>query len=131
VGRIRAEAEGTVGTRPKFSDSDEKRLGRGESTLPALACEVVVSGVKTRLSASDQPEALAARQREHRLRVRVRPKLPVDSRADPWLIAEEALDALDRLRTPVLYGARENSRDEDFDLVAERIRRLCWGPEDL
>jgi hypothetical protein len=73
------------------------------------------------------PDALAARQREHRLRERVRPREPVSSNADPWLIADEALDAVDRLRKPGLYGPRR-SAVEDCELVAELIRRLCWGP---
>jgi hypothetical protein len=63
--------------------------------------------------------------------VRVRPKMPVESNADPWLIAEEALDAVDRLRKPSLYGGRSSSREEDLEFIAERIRRLAFGPEDL
>jgi hypothetical protein len=85
-----------------------------------------------RRSASDEPEALKLRQREHRLKIRVRPKLPVVSNCDPWLLADEGLDALDRIRLAwnrPLYqrGARPT---EDFDFVAEMLRRLCWGPED-
>jgi hypothetical protein len=76
------------------------------------------------------PEALAERQREHRLRERVRPTEPPEPNADPWLIADEALDAVDRLRKPSFAGDRGISRDEDFELVAELIRKLCWGPED-
>jgi hypothetical protein len=89
---------------------------------------VDVSRAKSGLTASETPEALAARQREHRLMVRVRPKMPVEPNADPWLIAHEALDALDRLRHPKLYK-HSRSAEEDFELVAEQLRRLCWGPE--
>jgi hypothetical protein len=81
---------------------------------------------------SEMPDALAARQREHRLRVRVRPKLPVASNADPWLVADEALDALDRLRQAWSRPHRRRDRAvvEDFELAAELLRRLAWGPED-
>jgi hypothetical protein len=78
-------------------------------------------------SASDEPEALAARQREHRLRERVRPKLPVDAQADPWIVADEGLHALDRIR-PLLR--RSGQAWEELEVAAERLRRLAWGPED-
>jgi len=76
---------------------------------------------------SEQPEALAARQREHRLRKRVQPKEPVLANVDPWLVADEGLDALDRIR-PLLR--RQGRAREDLEMAAERLRRLAWGPED-
>ncbi len=86
-----------------------------------------MSGVKSRLSASDQPEALAARQREHRLRERIRPKLPVLPNADPWVVCDEGLDAIDRIRFLV---HPQGQVLEELDLAAERLRRLAWGPEE-
>jgi len=82
----------------------------------------------TRRAPSDEPYALAERQREHRLRERVRPKMPVDSNADPWVVASEGLDAVDRLRRPSMYGERGSSTKIDLELVAERLRQLAWGP---
>jgi len=76
-------------------------------------------------SASDEPEALAARQREHRLMIRVQPKEPVDSRADPWVVADEGLDALDNIRQLLRPGGQAL---EELDVAGERLRRLAWGP---
>jgi hypothetical protein len=87
---------------------------------------------RNRNAPSEMPEALAARQREHRLMVRVRPKMPVEPNADPWLVADEALDALDRVRLDFgrPHHRRRGKAVEDLDLVSELVRRLCWGPED-
>src|SRR6266542_2621198 len=76
-------------------------------------------------NATVPPEALSARQREHRLRERVRPKMPVDAHADPWIVADEGLDALDRIR-PLLR--RSGQAWEELEVAAERLRRLAWGP---
>jgi len=46
---------------------------------------------------------------------------------DPWLVADEGLDALDRIR-PLLR--RQGRAREDLEMAAERLRRLAWGPED-
>jgi len=73
------------------------------------------------------PDALAARQREHRLRERVRPMEPVSANADPWQIADQALDLLDRTR---LRLVRLKMSIDDLDEVAELCRRLAWGPQD-
>jgi hypothetical protein len=76
---------------------------------------------------SDMPDALAARQREHRLRERMRPKHPLAANADPWLVADEALDCLDRIRPLLAVGGVARG---DLELAAELVRRLAWGPED-
>jgi hypothetical protein len=88
---------------------------------------------RNRVAPSEQPEALAARQREHRLLVRVRPKLPVEANADPWEIANEALDVVDRLKFDWTrpHHRRLGKHVEDLELVAELIRRLAFGPADL
>ncbi len=77
---------------------------------------------------SERPEALAARQREHRLQERVKPKQPAPPNTDPWLIADEALDLLDRaerrlrhLRLPA----------DELEEIGELLRRLAWGPEEV
>jgi hypothetical protein len=82
-------------------------------------------------SASDEPYALAERQREHRLRERVKPKTPVEPNADPWLLAAEGLDAVHRVRRPPLYGERGSSVARDLDVIEERLRQLAWGPTEL
>ena len=77
-------------------------------------------------SASDAPEALSARQREHRLRVRVEPRERPPSNADPWLLAEEALDLLDGLRrelSPVGRAVR------DLEQAQELLKQLAVGPD--
>jgi hypothetical protein len=79
---------------------------------------------------SEQPDALAARQREHRLKERVKPAQPADWRTDPWQLCAEALDAIDRLRTKRSVGYSFASVDEDLDTIEERVKRLAWGPED-
>jgi hypothetical protein len=53
--------------------------------------------------------------------------MPVDGQADPWIVADEGLDALDRIR-PLLR--RSGQAWEELEVAAERLRRLAWGPED-
>jgi hypothetical protein len=89
----------------------------------------VVPPVKTKKpSASDEPEALAARQREHRLRERIQPKHPLAPNADPWIVADEILDCLEFIR-PFLQGMKTPL--ERLDQAIEGVRRLAWGPEEL
>ncbi len=79
-------------------------------------------------SNSESPEALVARQRAHRLEKRVRPKVVAASNADPWVIADQALDSLDRIR-PLL--AKFGAAREDLDQAVEALKQLAWGPEVL
>jgi hypothetical protein len=76
-------------------------------------------------SASETREALATRQREHRLKERVWPRERPAANADPWVLAEEALDYLDRV-------ARELRPDgqaiADLEQAAEIVRQLAVGP---
>jgi hypothetical protein len=66
--------------------------------------------------------------------VRVRPKMPPEANADPWLLADEGLDALERVKawvhTPTHLGKGRAAIQEELDLAMERLRRLAWGPED-
>jgi hypothetical protein len=66
--------------------------------------------------------------------VRVRPKLPVDWNADPWLVALEGLEAIERVKAwierPSAFGKSRASVQEELDTAMERLRRLAWGPED-
>jgi hypothetical protein len=73
------------------------------------------------------PEALAARQREHRLRQKVWPRgeRPAPN-ADPWQLAAEALDLLDGLRRELRPAGRAVL---DLEQAMERIRQLATGPE--
>jgi hypothetical protein len=89
----------------------------------------VVQPVKTKKpSASDEPDALAARQREHRLRERIQPKHPLAPNADPWIVADEALDCLEEIR-PLLQGMKTPT--ERLDQAIQLIKQLAWGPEEL
>jgi hypothetical protein len=56
------------------------------------------------------------RQRRHRRREQIRPREPARS-PDPWVIASEALQALEHIE----HGGTEQIR--------EAIRRLAWGPD--
>ncbi len=75
-------------------------------------------------SASDAPEAVAARQRDHRLEERIKPKNPPPDNWDPWLMADEALELLERCLPylPLSYS-------RDVQQAMELIRQLAWGPE--
>jgi integrase len=113
-----------------FSDS----LDEVAAILPLEAREAsAMIPTMVRKSASDEPEALAARQREHRLRERVQPREPVLANVDPWLVADEGLDAIDRVKawihTPTHLGKGRAAIQEELDTAAERLRRLAWGPD--
>jgi hypothetical protein len=91
--------------------------------------EPVLAPVKTKKpSASDEPDALAARQREHRLRERIQPKHPLAPNADPWIVADEALDCLEEIRP---YLAQLRGPTDRLDQAIELIKQLAWGPEEL
>jgi ParB-like chromosome segregation protein Spo0J len=91
--------------------------------------EPVLAPVKTKKpSASDEPDALAARQREHRLRERIQPKHPLAPNADPWIVADEALGCLEEIR-PFLVQLRGPT--DRLDQAIELIKQLAYGPEEL
>ncbi len=84
--------------------------------------EPIVPPTKTKQpSASDAPEAVAARQRDHRLEERIRPNRRLSPNADPWIVANHALDLLDTLR--------DNVADWKLREIAELVKQLAWGPE--
>jgi hypothetical protein len=70
-------------------------------------------------------EAARIRQQRHRLLTQLRPREPASS-FDPLELGFEALTALSRVRA-TLPGNR--MAQGEMDLVAERIRRLSWGPD--
>jgi ParB-like chromosome segregation protein Spo0J len=91
--------------------------------------EPVLAPVKTKKpSASDEPDALAARQREHRLRERIQPKHPLAPNADPWIVADEALDCLEEIRP---FLAQLRGPTDRLDQAIELIKQLAYGPESL
>jgi hypothetical protein len=71
-------------------------------------------------------DALRERQRRHRLREKVQPKVPASAFDDPWELGAEAVDLLHRIRrglpgtSPVL---------DSVDECAELIRQLAYGPQ--
>jgi hypothetical protein len=67
------------------------------------------------------------RQQRHRLTTLVRPREPAPAGVDPWLLAEQAVRALGRVRSAL---PPSSSRVDDLELAAEVIRRLAWGPDD-
>jgi hypothetical protein len=73
------------------------------------------------------PGALAARQREHRLRKRVWPRERPSRNADPWLIADEALDLLDGIRKELRPTGKAVL---DLEQAQELVKQLAVGPED-
>jgi len=108
-----------------LTEANQLRLDLGYPDEP-----VVVPTKAKKPSASDEPDALAARQREHRLRERMRPKVPLAANADPWLVADEALDCLDRVRQYLVAAGLRNPV-EDLDQAQELVKELAWGPESL
>jgi hypothetical protein len=74
---------------------------------------------------SETPEALAARQREHRLRERVWPRERPQANADPWLLAAEALDFLDGIRRELRPRGRAIL---DLEQAMELVKQLAVGP---
>ncbi|SRR6266487_2320409 len=88
---------------------------------------------KTRAAMVVRGEAWASRsawdrdrQRVHRLKDVIKPKDPLDHR-DPWELAYEALVDLGNIRT-VRMRAEQVAR---LDRIAEALRRLAWGPDDM
>ncbi len=89
------------------------------------ADEPIIVPTKTKQpSASDAPEAVAARQRDHRLEERIKPRYSLAANADPWMVADEALELLERCLPylPLSYS-------RDVQQAMELIRQLAWGPE--
>jgi len=104
--------------------SNQLRLDLGYPDEP-----IVVPSRAKKASASDQPDALAARQRQHRLRERMRPDTPLPANANVWLVADEILDCLDRIRP---YLVRLHAPLEDLEQAGELLKGLMWmggGPE--
>jgi hypothetical protein len=108
-----------------LTEANQLRLDLGYPDEP-----VVIPTKAKKPSASDEPDALAARQREHRLRERIRPKVPLAANADPWLVADEALDCLDNILTWV-SAAGLRSAGVEVHKAAELVKQLAWGPESL
>jgi predicted RNA polymerase sigma factor len=81
----------------------------------------------SRRAPSESPEALAARQREHRLRERVWPRERPPANCDPWLLASEALDLMDAVRKELRPMGRAIL---DLEQAQELVRQLAVGPED-
>jgi hypothetical protein len=76
---------------------------------------------------SEMPDTLAARQREHRLKNRVWPRERPSRNADPWLLADEALDCLDRVGKAL---GLQRLALVDLEQAQEVIKQLAVGPED-
>lgn len=74
---------------------------------------------------SDTADHATERQRRHRLREAVRPREPAGEWVDPWEVAKEALDDLQRVRQAL--RAQVTARAH-LDAAAEAIRVLAWGP---
>jgi hypothetical protein len=82
---------------------------------------------KRRDRAPEPGEQLVARQRQHRLEVRVRPEQPATSNCDPWQLCDEGLEALDRIGQELPLHGRATA---DLRLARERLRQLAWGVEE-
>jgi hypothetical protein len=106
-----------------LTEANQLRLDLGYPDEP------VVVPVKTKKpSASDEPDALAARQRWHRLRERIKPKHPMASNANVWIVADEALDCLEEIRP---FLAQLRGPTDRLDQAIELIKQLAYGPESL
>jgi hypothetical protein len=71
-------------------------------------------------------EVVKLRQQRSRLRRIVQPHEPAPADVDPWLLAEQAVRALARVRSAL---PRTSSRVEDLEEAIELVRRLAWGPD--
>jgi hypothetical protein len=91
------------------------------------------SAVKVRWFAGSerttQPDVdlVRLRPQRHRLRETVRPREPAPADVDPWLLAEQAVRALGRVRSAL---PRTSNRVHDLEQAIELVRRLAWGPDD-
>ena len=72
-------------------------------------------------------EVVKLRQQRSRLRRIVQPHEPAPADVDPWVLAEQAVRALGRVRSSL---PRTSSRVEDLEQAIEIVRRLAWGPDD-
>jgi hypothetical protein len=72
-------------------------------------------------------EVVKRRQQRSRLRRIVQPYEPAPADVDPWLLAEQAVKALARVRSAL---PRTSSRVEDLERAVELVRQLAWGPDD-
>jgi hypothetical protein len=72
-------------------------------------------------------EVVKLRQQRSRLRRIVQPHEPAPADVDPWLLAEQAVRALARVRSAL---PRTSSRVEDLEQAIELVRRLAWEPQD-
>jgi hypothetical protein len=70
-------------------------------------------------------EVVKLRQQRSRLRRIVQPREPAPADVDPWLLAEQAVRALARVRSAL---PRTSNRVDDLELAIELVRRLAWGP---
>ena len=78
---------------------------------------------------STQPdvEVVKLRQQRSRLRRIVQPHEPAPADVDPWLLAEQAVRALARVRSAL---PRSSTRVDDLERAVELVRQLAWGPDD-
>jgi hypothetical protein len=78
---------------------------------------------------TSQPDVdlVRLRQQRHRLRETVRPREPAPADVDPWVLADQAVRALGRVRSAL---PRTSARVEDLEQAIELVRRLAWGPDD-
>lgn len=73
------------------------------------------------------PEAMAARQRRHRLVIETRPEQFASADTDPLTLGKEALEALRRVRQAL--GAQAAGRAY-LDEAAELVKQLAHGPQE-
>jgi uncharacterized Zn finger protein (UPF0148 family) len=75
---------------------------------------------------SESRQAAAARQRRHRLQVDVAPNEPVPPGADPWILGQEAVQLVRRVRSIT----RDRPRGRDLlDRIEVLIKWLATGPQ--
>ena len=71
-------------------------------------------------------EVVRLRQQRHRLTEAVRPATPAPAGTDPWLLAQEAVRALGRVRSAL---PRTSTRIDDLERAIELVKQLAWGPD--
>jgi uncharacterized Zn finger protein (UPF0148 family) len=106
---------------------DEKRHVAEYQDKHAVAIETRKTAWRNRTPPSTSKAAATARQRRHRLLVALTPTEPPPANADPWELANEAIIALNLLRSGVAHSEVLTMK---LELVAERVRWLAIGPQD-
>jgi hypothetical protein len=104
-----------------------ERVAANYAPVDRRAVSIRVESWSTRTTRPDVDLAQRLRQQRSRLRRIVQPHEPAPVDVDPWVLADQAVRALGRVRSAL---PRTSARVEDLEQAIELVRRLAWGPDD-